>query len=120
VYNRNMPKLIMFTRTMNCSDQVAVRSCLAALNVQPIERNISTDMAAAETLIEWVGSLAVPTLAVIDELEQPIVPPRILQPGQRTRNTDRGSLISEPSCESLQAFLLKHGFITDHDHTSYN
>jgi hypothetical protein len=31
--------------------------------------------------------------------------------GQRKRDTDRGSIISEPSREGLRAFLIKHGLI---------
>ena len=113
-----MPKLIMFTQSTGCRDQAQTRDCLAALHIQPIELNISKDADAAQTLIEWVGTLSVPTLAVIDEHDQPIDPPQPLAPDQHTRNTDRGSIISEPNCESLQAFLHKHGFIIEHDHSS--
>lgn len=109
-----MQKLVMFTRTFNCSDQELTRSCLNELHVQPIELNISIDRDAAQTLLEWVGSLSVPTLVVTDEHDQPIEPPRPLAIGQHTRNTDRGSMISEPSCDALQIFLNKHGFIHQH------
>ncbi len=115
-----MAKLLMFTRAVSCSDQELARNCLAELNIQPIELNISIDRAAAQTLIEWVGSLSVPTLVVTDDQDQPIDPPQPLQSDQHTRNTDRGSMISEPNCASLRIFLEKHGFISDHDHTSNN
>jgi glutaredoxin len=115
-----MTKLIMFTRTFNCSDQELARNCLSELNVQPIELNISIDQDAAQTLMEWVGSLAVPTLVVADDLDQPIEPPQPLQEGQRTRNTDRGSMISEPTCHSLRSFLEKHGFLIEHDLSTNN
>jgi hypothetical protein len=52
-YNRSMTKLMMFTRTFSCSDQELARNCLAELNVQPIELNISIDRNAAQTLMEW-------------------------------------------------------------------
>jgi hypothetical protein len=115
-----MPKLIMFTRSALCSDQAAARNCLSALRIQPIEWNISIDHDAAQTLLEWVGALSVPTLAVIDDHDQPIDPPRPLHPDQHTRNTDRGSIISEPTCDSLRSFLQKHGFVTEHDHSTNN
>ncbi|HZY45437.1 MAG TPA: glutaredoxin domain-containing protein [Anaerolineae bacterium] len=115
-----MTKLMMFTRTFSCSDLELARNCLAELNVHPIELNISIDRDAAQTLMEWVGSLSVPTLVVTDDSDQPIDPPQTLQPDQHTRNTDRGSMISEPNCVSLRLFLKKHGFISDHDHTSNN
>ncbi len=119
-YNRYMTKLMMFTRTSSCSDQELARNCLAELNVQPIELNISIDRDAAQTLMEWVGSLSVPTLVVTDDHDQMSVPSQPLRPEQHTRNTDRGSMISEPNCASLRLFLKKHGFISDHDHTSNN
>ncbi|HZY45470.1 MAG TPA: glutaredoxin domain-containing protein, partial [Anaerolineae bacterium] len=117
-YNRNMMKLMMFTRTFGCSDQKLARNCLAELNIRPIELNISIDRDAAQTLMKWVGSLSVPTLVVTDDHDQPIMPPQPLRPDQHTRNTDRGSMISEPNCASLRLFLKKHGFISDHDHPS--
>jgi glutaredoxin len=110
----------MFTRTFGCSDQTAARNCLNEWNVKPIELNISIDRDAAQTLLKWVGSLSVPTLVVTDDHDQPIGLPRPLAPGQHTRNTDRGSIISEPTCESLESFLQKHGFINAYDQPSNN
>jgi hypothetical protein len=108
-----MTRLIMFTRSFSCLDQEIARSCLNELRVQPIEINISQNLEAAHLLMEINGSLAVPTFLVADDQTQPITPPLPLLSGQRLRNTDRGSVISEPSCDGLRAFLSKHGFIAN-------
>jgi hypothetical protein len=115
-----MTKLIMFARNALCNDQALARHCLREWNIKPTELNISIDQDAAQTLVEWIGSLSVPTLVAADEHDQPIDLPRPLAPGERTRNADRGSIISEPSREALQSFLQKHGFVNAYDQSSNN
>jgi len=102
----------MFTREGICADQEAARLCLDRLDVQPIEVNISIDRDAAQGLFDLVGALAVPTFVVVGEDDTPISPPLPLRQGQRKRNSDRGSLISEPDCGALRTFLVKHGFLS--------
>ena len=111
VYNRGMPRLIMYTRAGGCPDQALARRCLDEWHVQPIERNISLDADAAQQLRELIGCLAVPTFVAADETDQPIEPPRPLEPQRSVRNVDRGSLISEPTRDNLNWFLKRHGFL---------
>jgi hypothetical protein len=101
----------MYVRERICLDQELARKCLKELNVEPVEINISIDHDAAQTLLEIAGALTVPTFVVADDSHRPITPPLPVPEGQRKRDTDRGSIISEPSCEGLRAFLIKHGLI---------
>lgn len=106
-----MPRLLMYVRNTGCPDQLAARRYLQEFGVAPIEINISTDRDAAQMLLELVGSLSAPTFVVTDDDDQPLTPPIPFGPGQCTRNTDRGSVISEPSRDGLRAFLIKHGWL---------
>ena len=99
----------MYTRNMACPDQALARQCLQEWGIASIEINVSTDPDAAQTLLELVGSLSVPTIVIANEDNEPIEPPRPIGPDRLTRNVDRGSVISEPNRNGLHAFLVKHG-----------
>ena len=111
-YNRAMSRLLMYTRQTTCPDQALARHCLQEFNLTPIEINISQQADAAQTLLELVGSLSVPTLVIADDNDQPIGPPLPIAPGRSVRNVDRGSIISEPTRDGLRAFLVKHGLLS--------
>jgi glutaredoxin len=106
-----MNRLLLYTRERTCPDQELTRRCLAELNVPYIELNISREPDAAQTMQELVGCLAVPTLVIADEENNPIEPPRSIGKYESVRNLDRGSIISEPSRDSLRRFLIKHGLL---------
>lgn len=106
-----MPHLLMFTRAGGCPDQSLARRCLDEFKITPIELNISRDAGAAESLMELAGCLAVPTFVAADGDNQPIEPPRPMEPYRSVRNVDRGSIISEPTRDGLRAFLIRHGFL---------
>jgi hypothetical protein len=106
-----MPHLLMFTRAGGCPDQTLARRCLDEFRITPIELNISRHAGAAETLMELAGCLAVPTFVAADGDNQPIAPPRPMEPYRSVRNVDRGSIISEPTSDGLRAFLIRHGFL---------
>jgi glutaredoxin len=111
VYNRAMSRLLMYVRQTTCPDQALARRCLQELNITPIEVNISREADAAQTLLELVGSMSVPTLVVADDDAQPVTPPDPIERGRSVRNLDRGSIISEPTRDGLRAFLIKHGLL---------
>ena len=106
-----MPQLLMFTRAGSCPDQSLARRCLDEFKLKPIELNISHDAAATQRLLELAGCLAIPTFVVADGDNQPIAPPRPMEPRRSVRNVDRGSIISEPTRDGLRAFLIRHGFL---------
>ena len=114
-----MPRLLMYVRNRTCPDQELARRCLTEFELEPIEINISRDRDAAQTLMEWIGSLSVPTLVVVGEDSEPITPPRRIGSEQSARNIDRGSIISEPDRDGLRAFLIKHGLISDGQSTRH-
>ena len=106
-----MPHLLMFMRAGGCPDQATAKRCLDEFKIKPIEVNISRDADAAEQLMNLAGCLAIPTFAVTDGNNQPIEPPRPMEPRRSVRNVDRGSIISEPTRDGLRAFLIRHGFL---------
>lgn len=105
-----MTHLLLYTRDRTCPDQALARQCLHDWGIAATEINISREPDAAHTLDELIGCLAVPTLVVADENDQPMEPPTPLGPYQSARNIDRGAVISEPSRDGLRRFLVKHGF----------
>lgn len=107
-----MPRLIVYTRERSCPDQALMRQCLSEWNLSAVEVNISREPEAAQQLDELIGCLAVPTLVVADEHNQPIEKLAPLRPFQSVRNVDRGAVISEPSRDGLQRFLQKHGLLS--------
>jgi glutaredoxin len=106
-----MKQLSMYTRERTCGDQQLARMTLKELGVEAIEINISLDPDAAQMLADLIGCLAVPTLVIADEDNNPIEPLTPLAPYQSIRNVDRGAVISEPSGEGLRRFLSKHGLL---------
>jgi glutaredoxin len=106
-----MNRLLLYTRERTCPDQELARRCLAEFNIAYIEINISREPDAAQTMQELVGCLAVPTLVIADEDNNPIEPPRMVGKYESVRNVDRGSIISEPSRDGLQQFLIRHGLL---------
>lgn len=107
-----MPRLIVYTRDRSCPDQALIRQCLTEWGLSVNEINISREAAAAQQLAELIGCLAVPTVLIADEHNQPIEPPLPLPPFQSVRNIDRGAVISEPTREGLRQFLVKHGLLS--------
>ena len=106
-----MTQLFMYTRERTCGDQQLARLCLQEFGVPYTEINISREPDAALELQELIGCLAVPTLVIADEQRHPTTPPTPIEPYQSVRNVDRGSVISEPSRESLRQFLVKHALL---------
>jgi hypothetical protein len=106
-----MPQLLMYTRAGSCPDQALARRCLDEFKLNPIELNISREADAAHRLMELAGCLAIPTFVAADGDNQPIEPPRPMEPRRSVRNVDRGSIISEPTRDGLRAFLIRHGFL---------
>ena len=104
-----MPHLLIYTRNMACPDQALAWQCLKEWGIAAIEINVSNEADAAQTLLELVGSLSVPTIVIADENNEPIEPPEPIGANRITRNVDRGSIISEPNRNGLRAFLVKHG-----------
>ena len=106
-----MNRLLMYTRDRTCPDQELARRCLAEFNVPYTEISISHEPDAAQIVLELVGCLAMPTLLIADEANNPIEPPQPIEPYQSVRNVDRGSIISEPSRVGLQQFLIRNGLL---------
>jgi hypothetical protein len=106
-----MNRLLLYTREHTCPDQELARRCLGEFNIPYLELNISREPEAAQLMRGLVGCLAVPTLVIADELNNPIEPPQPIGKYESVRNVDRGSIISEPSRDGLRRFLIKHGLL---------
>ncbi len=108
-----MNRLLMYTRQLTCADQERARLSLKQFGITATEINISREPEAAQTLNELIGCLAVPTLVIADENNNPIEPPLPIGRYESVRDVDRGAIISEPSHEGLRRFLIKHGFLSN-------
>ena len=106
-----MTHLLIYVRAGGCPDQAWTRRYLQEFGIKPIEVNISNQADAAQTLIDLAGCLAVPTLVAANDQGEPVEPPQPIEKGRSVRNVDRGSIISEPSRDGLQQFLIRHGFL---------
>ncbi len=105
-------RLVMYGRRFGCYDQERARSWLEARGIQYEFLDISSDSEALRRLELWVGHRSVPTLVVARPGEvEPYEPPAALQPGQRVRGTNRGTLITEPSNDDLERWLAQHGLL---------
>ena len=105
-------RLVVYCRDAYCPDQARARQLLDKWGIAYEEVNISRDPQAAKRVQEWNKHLGVPTLIVAEEGSlEPITPPTPLVPGQRTRDLNRGPLISEPSENGLRDFLRQHGLM---------
>lgn len=105
-------QLVMYGRRFACADQTQAQAWLAERGLQYDFVDISADSQAAGRLEQWVGSLSVPTLIVARPGEhEPYQPPAPLRPEQRVRGLNRGTLITEPSAEDLEHWLIQHGLL---------
>jgi glutaredoxin len=106
-------RLVMYGRRFGCYDQTRAQHWLSINQIDYDFVDIGADPEAAKRLQSWVGHLSVPTLIVAQPgAVEPQAPPAALQPGQRTRGTDRGTMITEPSDEQLARWLVKHGLFS--------
>ncbi len=102
-------ELVMYGRRFACWDQTRASEFLAARNVPYRFVDISGDPLAALRLQSWVGHLSVPTLVIARLGEElPIAEPTPRDTTRRTRGQNRGTLITEPSDEELEAFLQQN------------
>ncbi len=105
-------RIVLYCRDSYCPDQARAKRLLAGWGMLYEEVNISRDRQAAERVQEWNKHLGVPTVVIAEEGSvEPITPPTLLLPGQRTRDLNRGSIICEPSEAGLRTFLQQHGLL---------
>jgi glutaredoxin len=104
----------MYCRDSFCPDQARTHRLLGQWGVLYEEVNTTRDRQAAERVQAWNGHLGMPTLVIAEEGSlEPVTPPAPLAAGQRTRDLNRGTLISEPSESGLREFLGQHGLLAD-------
>lgn len=101
--------LVVYGRTAFCPDQARTQRFLAQHDIAYTQINIDQDPEAGRRVEEWVGHRSVPTVVVAnaDELV-PFAQPSELK-GRSARSVDRGTVITEPSDQALEAFLKNNG-----------
>ena len=105
-------QVVMYTRATYCPDQNRARKLLAEWHIPYQEVNCSKDAAALDLIQHWNGHLGVPAVIVAEEGS--LLPAREPSPrpaGRSTRDSNRGTLITEPSEQGLREFLRQHGLL---------
>lgn len=106
--------LIFYARTAGCPFVTVAKKVLGDYGVPYREIMIDRDEGARQRVLTWTGFLSVPTIVVAQPGDVlPISEPSFLEKGATPRGIDRGAMITEPSYEALEQFLLKHGFISE-------
>ena len=104
--------LVVYGRTFFCPDLERAQRFLANHNVAYQQINIDEDDSAGALVEGWVGHRSVPTIVVAKQGETlPFEEPTPLAEGRSVRSVDRGTIITEPSDEALEAFLKNNGLL---------
>ncbi len=104
--------LIVYGRTAFCPDLARTQRFLAQHQVAYTQINIDQDAEAGARVQQWVGHRSVPTVVVANAgTVTPFEEPAPLAAGRSARSVDRGSIITEPSDQALEAFLKRNGLI---------
>jgi formylglycine-generating enzyme required for sulfatase activity/glutaredoxin len=105
--------LVLYGRSTFCPDLVKAQRWLAEWNVPYRQLNVDMDEQAAARLDQWLGSRTVPTFVVASTNSvDPVAPPAPADLSN-LRNTDRGSMLHEAEQDTLHAFLVRNGFMTE-------
>jgi glutaredoxin len=92
-----------------CGNSLDTQRALTSWGVPCRYVNIKEDRAAAKRVREWTGFESVPTLVIAEDgAVEPSEPPAALAPGACPRGIDRGSMLTEPTRQQLQAWLEKN------------
>ncbi|WP_026369350.1 glutaredoxin family protein [Kallotenue papyrolyticum] len=106
-------ELIVYGRTFPCPDLARSERFLQRHKVPYRMIHIDQDEQAGALVERYVGHRSVPTIVVARKGDLlPIEEPTPLPPGRSARSVDRGTMITEPSDEALQAFLQRHGLLS--------
>jgi glutaredoxin len=104
--------LVVYGRTFFCPDLERAQRFLAVNNVAYQQINIDEDDAAGALVEGWVGHRSVPTIVVANQGETlPFEEPAPIPEGRSARSFDRGTVITEPSNDALDAFLKRNGLL---------
>jgi len=109
---RVMPTELVLYISPWCGNSRAAQAALTEWRVPYRTIDIKEDMEAARRVRAWTGFESVPTIVIAEEggLE-PCQAPAPLPPGASPRGIDRGHILTEPSHQQLEAWLIKHGFL---------
>ena len=107
-------ELVVYTRSTFCPYQRKADRVFDRYNLAHRTVLINVDPEAERRVLNWTGFRSVPTIIVARPGEDvPYEEPAPLAAGKSPRGLDRGSMITEASEEQLEAWLLKHGFISN-------
>ncbi len=105
-------EIVIYIRTAYCPQVALARDVLNRYQIPYREVDISKDPAMADRLKEWTNFHSVPTLIIANPGEDvpytQFAPP---PPDRPLRGYDRGPMITEPSNDTLENWLHKHGFL---------
>jgi glutaredoxin len=105
-------EIVVYSRTTFCPYIQKARRVFDRHGLSPHEIMTDKDPEALERVLNWTGYKSVPTILVANPGEVlPYEEPAPLAQGSSPRGIDRGSMITEPYEQELEAWLRKHGFI---------
>ena len=107
-------ELVMYTRTSGCPFVTTAKRVLSAYDVPYREIFIDKDPEAKQRVLDWTGFLSVPTLIIANDGEDlPFEDAAPLENGKSPRGVDRGTMLTEGSTSEVEAWLRKHGLISE-------
>jgi len=105
-------EIVIYSRTFPCPFVTTAKRLLHRHNLSYREILIDRIPLARKRVVDWTGFESVPTIVAADDgADLPYQPPDPLPPGSSPRGINRGSMITEPSTEQLEAWLRQHAFL---------
>lgn len=106
-----MARLVVYGSSIPRPDMARFQWWLQRHEVPGIEYvDIHRHEWAYDRVVQWTGHASVPTLVIAaDDGLDPIEEPAPVEPGQRVRAYDRGTMLTEPNPGQIADFLRRNG-----------
>ena len=106
-----MARLVVYGSSIPCPDMARFQWWLQRHEVPSIAFvDIHREEWAYDRVVGWTGHASVPTLVIAeDDSLDPATVPLPLEPGQRVRGFDRGTMLTEPNPGQIADFLRRGG-----------
>ncbi|MBN1314656.1 MAG: glutaredoxin family protein [Anaerolineales bacterium] len=107
-----MKEIVMYSRSYGCPYVKSAKRILDKHQLAYRQILIDRDSAAKARVVEWTGFESVPTIVAANHgSDLPFEPPTPLPAGASPKDVNRGSMITEPSNQSLTNWLYQNDFI---------
>ena len=105
-------QVVVYGRTTYCPYLDTARAVFKKHRIRVQEIMIDQDADAASRVVTWTGFRSVPTIIAAETSHNvPYAEPTPLEAGTSPRGVNRGTMITEPSADQLEAWLRQEGFL---------